>query len=90
MYEYYETLNLRRIRFKSFNRKILVYIKGGNYNGKIYSGCGDKTPPKDLGWIYVPYRLYFAKRSQRWDNMGIAFLSCNKEENLSYHTIVRL
>ncbi len=75
--------NLLRERF-------LAYIKGGEFEGREYSGCTDKTKPEDLGWRIVPYRLYFAKRSPRWDDKGVAFLSCEEEPNPEYHTVVRL
>ncbi|WP_049685900.1 hypothetical protein [Thermoanaerobacter kivui] len=75
--------NLLRERF-------LVYIKGGVYEGKVYEGCRDKTEPVAMGWMYVPYRLYFAKCSPRWENKGIAFLSCKKETNLEFYSVIRL
>lgn len=71
-------------------KRFMVYINGGEYRGKKYEGCRDKTKPEWLGWIYVPYRLYFAKKSERWDNGGVAFLCCEKEPDSKYHTIVRL
>jgi len=68
----------------------MVYINGGEYRGETYKGCRDKTEPEEFGWMYVPYRLYFAKKSSRWGNGGVAFLSCKKEFDSKYHTIVRL
>ena len=70
--------------------RFLVYLKGGEYKNRPYNGCKDKTEPIDRGWMYVPYRLYFAKRSPRWENKGVAFLTCKKEENEDYYTVVRL
>lgn len=70
--------------------RFLYYIKGGLFEGKYYEGSRDKTEPEDLGYMFVPYRLYFAKSSSRWDRKGVAFLSCEKEPNLDYHAIVRL
>lgn len=75
--------NLLRERF-------LIYIKGGEYRGKEYRGCRDKTEPIDMGWIYVPYRLYFARCSPRWENKGVAFLFDEKEENPEYYSVIRL
>ncbi|ADL67896.1 hypothetical protein Tthe_0325 [Thermoanaerobacterium thermosaccharolyticum DSM 571] len=46
--------NLLRERF-------LIYIKGGEYRGKEYRGCRDKTEPIDMGWIYVPLQALFCK-----------------------------
>ena len=70
--------------------RFLVYIKGGNYKGKDYCGCRDKSDPIDRGWMFIPYRLYFAKKSSRWENKGVAFISCEKEPDENYHTVVRL
>ncbi len=70
--------------------RFMVYINGGKFQNKDYKGCIDKTPPEDLGWQYVPYRLYFAKHSSRWNNGGVAFLSCEEEPNPDYHAVVRL
>lgn len=70
--------------------RFLFYIKGGEFAGKNYNGSEDKSEPESLGWIYVPYRLYFAKKSSRWDNKGIAFLSCKKEDEMNYWAVVRL
>jgi len=69
--------------------RFLVYIKGGYYQSRYHSGCLDKTEPESLGWMYVPYRLYFAKDSSSWGG-GVAFLACEKEPNSEYHAIVRL
>jgi len=70
--------------------RFMFYITGGFYNGKRYDGCIDKEKPEDWGYMFVPYRLYFAKRSSRWDKKGVAFLSCEKETKEKYHTLVRL
>lgn len=73
-----------------FEERFMVYINGGEYRNIKYNGCNDKTPPQDLGWQFVPYRLYFAKKSSRWNNKGVAFLSCEKEPDKNFYTIVRL
>jgi hypothetical protein len=70
--------------------RFMFYIKGGKYRGYAYMGSGDKTEPVHLGWVYVPHRLYFAKSSPRWQNKGVAFLSCEKEENIDFYAVVRL
>jgi len=70
--------------------RFLIYIYGGFYRGKNYKGCNEKTDPISIGYVYVPYKLYFAKNSETWDNGGIAFLSKNEEKNSYYHSIVRL
>ncbi len=70
--------------------RFMVYIKGGTYCGRLYEGSKDKIDPQDLGCIYVPHRLYFAKESSRWKNKGVAFLDCEKERDNNFHAIVRL
>jgi len=71
--------------------RFTAYIKGGYFCGQDHSPCKyDPTEPVHLGWIYVPHRLYFAKSSQRWQGKGVAFLSCEKEENPNFHAVVRL
>ncbi len=70
--------------------RFLVYMKGGEYKNHFYKGCKNKTEPIDRGWMYVPYRLYFAKESSKWENKGVAFLTCEKEEDKDYHALVRL
>lgn len=77
--------NLCRERF-------YIYIKGGKFKdkGNNYQGCKDQTEPEDYGNCFVPYRLYFAKESSKWDKKGVAFLTCEKEENKEYHVLVRL
>jgi len=70
--------------------RFVYYIKGGQFEGHHYRGCNDKTEPEDYGQLFVPYRLYFAKKSSRWNGKGVAFLICKKEENDKFHTLVRL
>ncbi|MCX7668115.1 MAG: hypothetical protein N2Z84_04205 [Atribacterota bacterium] len=70
--------------------RFMVYIKGGYFRERWYPGSSDTSDPEDLGWMYVPHRLYFAKKSPRWENKGVAFLSCYKEPDSSYHAVVRL
>jgi len=69
--------------------RFLAYIKGGFYEGRKYNGCINKEEPIDLGCMYIPHRLYFAKNSSRWDNKGVAFITSQKEENTNLHTLVR-
>lgn len=70
--------------------RFLVYIKGGIYRDREYRGCTDKTEPEDCGFMFVPYRLYFAQNSPRWDNGGVAFLSCERTDEKELHALVRL
>lgn len=70
--------------------RFLRYIKGGEYRGYQYSGSRDKTEPRHMGWIWVPYRLYFAKSSSRWCGGGVAFLATEKETDPQYFSVARL
>ncbi len=70
--------------------RFLAYIKGGFYKGKNYEGCTDKNDPIDRGWQFIPRRLYFAKKSGRWDSKGVAFITCEREPDKNFHTLVRL
>jgi hypothetical protein len=70
--------------------RFMVYIKGGKYRGREYRGSIDKTEPRDLGWMYVPHRLYFAKSSPRWGYKGVAFLGCEKEKDNNFYAVARL
>ncbi len=61
---------------KRFN----LYITGGEdkeLNIKQV-GCLDKTSPKDVIKIQLPYNIYFAKSSSKWGNKGVAFLDVSK------------
>ncbi len=64
--------NLNDARFK-------CYIAGGEFNGKKYKGCDNKTLWEDDKWIEVPGRLYFANESGKWNNKGVAFYDKNGE-----------
>jgi len=70
--------------------RFLVYIKGGEFKGFKYSGCEDKNDPFDRGWMYIPHSLYFAKKSSRWQNGGVAFVNPEKEPDENFYTVVRL
>lgn len=75
--------NLLRERF-------MCYIKGGEFMNNVYKGSNDKTDPEEVGWIWVPYKLYFAKKSSKWCNGGVAFLSIKEEINPQCYSVVRL
>ncbi len=70
--------------------KFMCYIKGGVFEGKNYTESTYKSEPEDVGWMCSPHSLYFAKKSPRWDNKGVAFLSCKKESNSDYYATVHL
>lgn len=44
-------------------------------------GCSDQTPPARKEQAVIPHRLYFARRSPRWDNQGVAFVDPSRNEN---------
>ena len=58
--------NLSEERFK-------YYIQGGEYNGKVYDGCRNKSPWVDSTWRVFPGERYYAKSSSRWNGGGVAF-----------------
>ncbi|GAE29444.1 hypothetical protein [Halalkalibacter hemicellulosilyticus] len=74
--------NLSRERF-------LCYIKGGRPRGsqKVEVGCKDPSLPIDEATYMMNYPLYFAKRSERWQNQGVAFIGLSKDERV--HTYSR-
>jgi len=83
------------ILYASYGSNILrerfyAYVLGGNFMGVDYKGCSDKTEPEDYGTILVPHRIYFAKRSSRWNYGGVAFLSFNEEKDPYYYSLLRL
>jgi hypothetical protein len=61
--------NLKRERF-------MCYIKGGTPEGsaKRNEGCRDKSEPTESRPISLNFELYFAGRSKKWGNGGVAFL----------------
>lgn len=61
----------------------LCYIKGGRRRGssKEESGCRDKSPPIKIKTIYIPYPLYFAEHSSRWNYGGVAFIGLSRDQN---------
>jgi hypothetical protein len=74
--------NLLRNRF-------LCYIQGGTPPGaaKYFSGCTDKSLPKDDKPITIPHRLYFSKQSAIWEHLGVAFITA--KEDPKYATLGR-
>lgn len=56
--------------------RFIVYIKGGKckFNEVDYSGCRNKSLPKDTRPITIPYKMYYGNESSPWGNGGIAFL----------------
>lgn len=56
--------------------RFLCYLQGGQcpYNGKIYKGCKDETPPKAVKPVTIPFEMYYGNHSASWNNSGVSFL----------------
>lgn len=56
---------------------------GSNVNKERFmnyiEGCSDTTPPQKERAIIIDHELYFANRSGRWEDRGVAFLDLGKE-----------
>jgi hypothetical protein len=61
--------NLCRERFET-------YLTGGCPPGAtlVQPGCRDASLPVDVGTVTIPFPLYFAERSVRWEGSGVAFV----------------
>jgi len=59
-----------------FRQRFDCYIKGGRIagNNRIYTGARDTTPPLSAQNINIPYQLYFAKTSVKWNGGGVGFI----------------
>lgn len=76
--------NTEYIWYASYGSNLLAsrfncYIQGGKPNGskKTYQGCRNKNPPIDNQETYISSELYFAKKSQTWNDGGVCFISNN-------------
>lgn len=61
--------------------RFLLYITGGS-NKKLnitQKGCNDKSLPLKMIPFELPYSIYFAKQSSKWENKGVAFLDTTKK-----------
>lgn len=54
--------------------RLACYIQGGRPTGALigYTGCRDRTPPRDDAGVILPGRLHFGARSKVWGG-GMAF-----------------
>jgi hypothetical protein len=66
--------NLLRSRF-------MTYIQGGTPLGAATGqvGCTDPTPPRADRALRIPHRLYFAGKSAKWQNKGVAFVARERD-----------
>lgn len=57
-------------------KRFSCYIRGGVPGGTFKQdiGCRDKTPAVDGGKIAIPFQLYFAKSSAKWEHKAVGFL----------------
>ena len=63
--------------------RFICYIEGGTPKGsnKKDRGCRvNKKPPEKTDVITIPYTLYFARHSSKWDGSGVAFIGLAKDE----------
>lgn len=63
--------------------RFMNYIAGGTcrYNGRVYPGCDDKTPPMLSSMARIPHEVYFGNSSGSWNGAGTAFLDTSKPGN---------
>lgn len=56
--------------------RFLLYITGGESKelNITQKGCKDKSLPLETIKYELPHNIYFAKKSGKWENMGVAFL----------------
>ena len=79
--------------WRSKRRNVWYACYGANISREYFlnryiNSCSDPTPPLASGSITIPYELYFARRSPRWDDRGVAFLDPVK--NLATATLGRM
>lgn len=57
--------------------RFMCYINGTKPEGsnKKEKGCRDKTPPKAINSVVLPYQLYFSKERSKWGEGGVAFIN---------------
>lgn len=69
--------NIREGRF-------MCYINGGTPPGALrnFTGCSDKSIPKQSKTISIDHEMYFAKKSPTWNGGGICFLMPEKDGNI--------
>ena len=56
------------------------YIKGGEYRGKAYEGCSDRSLWQETRVEFYPGEMYYGNSSSRWENGGVAFYDPDKKD----------
>lgn len=68
------------------NSRFYYYIKGGVFKvtGRDHPGCQDHSLPMKESTYTINHELYFARRSNSWQNKAVAFLAATP--NKAYAT----
>lgn len=73
--------------------RLITYLVGGvpPLGTKAEVGARDPSPPTADRALMLPYQLYFAHQSKRWDGKGICFLDHNRSKSaLTYSRAWRI
>ena len=67
-----------------FTDRFITYIKGGIVPGTsiVETGCRDKSNPIAIEKFILPYELFFAGHSARWNKQGVGFISSVPNSNV--------
>lgn len=66
---------------------LIKLINGGQIDNYFFSGLSNKNQPVNLGYTYIPYRLFFASENE---DECFAFVENFIEEDPFFYTLVRL
>ena len=84
----WKNLNEKYVWYVSYGsnlclERFLLYIVGGTNKELNVSqiGCKDKSLPLMSRMVNIPYKLYFARSSSRWNNGGVAFIDETTQSN---------
>ncbi|WP_353626259.1 hypothetical protein [Bacillus sp. JCM 19041] len=68
--------------------RFLCYIRGGRPEGSEVEevGCADPSYPLQERNHLLPFPLYFAKDSDRWQKKGVAFIGLDKKNGTSTYS----
>lgn len=64
------------------SERFAYFLEGGTIPGLDirHPGARDPAPPLADRALFIPHRLFFARRSPSWQRAGIAFLASTREE----------